>query len=134
MRFFLSAALPRGRLSGFVEPRSVVVDLVAVLEPVAVVGAEIPAVRVKIALVLIDVTLIVPHGLAGAPEIRPVLLHGGHVARRFVLAELSLVLADRLPVAVTVLPIGAKVWYQSVLLDTGASQLYLSGTGKVEWK
>jgi hypothetical protein len=32
------------------------------------------------------------------------------------------------------LPAGAKVWYQSVLLDALSSQVYLGGTGKVEWR
>ena len=32
------------------------------------------------------------------------------------------------------LPVGAKIWYQTAMLDTLTSTLYLSSTGKVEWK
>jgi hypothetical protein len=80
-----------------------------IFTPVAIVGTEIPSVRVEIEAVAIDVALISPDGVAGTAEVRAILLNGGPVARRPILLKLLLVLSNGLPVAVAVLPVDAKI-------------------------
>jgi hypothetical protein len=80
-----------------------------IFPPIAIVGAEVSSVRVEIAAVAIDVALILPDGLTGAAEARPILLEGGPVPRRPILLELLLVLSNGLPVAMAILPVGAEI-------------------------
>jgi hypothetical protein len=80
-----------------------------IFPPIAIVGAEVSSVRVEIAVVAIDVALILPDGLTGAPEVRTILLDGGLVTRRPILLELLLVLSNGLPVAIAILPVGAEI-------------------------
>jgi hypothetical protein len=89
--------------------RLVLVHLAMIFSPSAVVSAEVSSVRVEIAAVAIDVALILPDGLAGAAEVRTVLLDGGPVPRRPILLELLLVLSNGLPVAIAILPVGAEI-------------------------
>jgi PII-like signaling protein len=82
-----------------------------IFTPVAIVGAEIPSVRVEIAAIPIDVALISTDDLTGAPEVRTILLNGGPVPRRLILMKLLLVLSNRLPVTVAILPVGAEILF-----------------------
>jgi hypothetical protein len=80
-----------------------------IFTPIAIVGAEVPSVRVEIAAVAIDVALISPNDLTGAAEVRTILLHGGAVTCRPILLKLLLILPNSLPVAVAILPVGAEI-------------------------
>ncbi len=80
-----------------------------ILNPVAIVGAEILAVRAEVAAVAIDIALIGPDNLTGAAEIRPILPNGGRITRRPILLKLLLVLSNGLPVTVAILPVGAEI-------------------------
>jgi len=82
-----------------------------ILTPVAIVGTEVPSVRLEIAAIPIDVALISTDDLTGAPEVRTILLNGGPVPRRPILLKLLLVLSNRLPVAVAILPVGAEILF-----------------------
>jgi len=87
----------------------VLIHFVLILTPVAIVGAEVPAVRAEVAAVAIDVALIGADDPTGAAEIRPILLNGGRITRRPILLKLLLVLSNGLPVAVALLPVGAEI-------------------------
>ena len=80
-----------------------------ILAPIAIVGAEVPAVRAEVAAVAIDIALIGPDNLTGAAEIRPILLNGGPITRRPILLKLLLVLSNGLPVTVAILPVGPEI-------------------------
>src|SRR5215831_6230884 len=95
-----TVTLLRGGLLVVVQLGPIVVHLAAV----AIVRVEVAPIGPELAAVTVDVVLIVVDVLPGAPQIGPVLLHRGHVARRPVLLELLLVLAHGLVIAVTVLP------------------------------
>src|SRR5499427_955756 len=88
-----TVTLLRGGLLVVVELGPIVVHLATVLAAVAIVRAEVAPIGPELAAVTVDVVLIVADVLPGAPQIGPVLLHRGHVARRPVLLELLLVLA-----------------------------------------
>ena len=87
----------------------VLIHVATIVTPVAIVGAEVSSVRVEIAAVAVDVALIGADDLAGATEVRAILLDGGAITRRPILLELLLVLSDGLPVAVAILPVGAEI-------------------------
>jgi len=64
---------------------------------------------VEITAIVVDVALIGADDLAGAAEIRAILLNGGPITRGPILLKLLLVLSDGLPVAVANLPVGAEI-------------------------
>src|SRR5215471_19291757 len=104
-----TVTLLRGGLLVVVQLGPIVVHLATVLAAVAIVRTEVAPIGPELAAVTVDVVLIVADVLPGAPQIGPVLLHRGHVARRPILLELLLVLAHGLVIAVTVLPVGAEI-------------------------
>jgi len=110
----VGSAGARGGLLGqglavLLKSRPVLAHLATIVTPIAIVGAEVSSVRVEIAAIVVDVALIGADDLAGAAEIRAILLNGGPITRGPILLKLLLVLSDGLPVTVANLPIGAEI-------------------------